>query len=117
MVLGESQRKLVLAVALVGSTLTTACDRPVTCTDFKVEEGSRPSITTFSKPVTKRKWSSCSDGKTRSVTCTTGHWSAWKCMCAIGGVDKIESRKDADSPDDRDGATAFANATCHWKLR
>jgi len=42
---------------------------------------------------------------------------AWKCLCNIDGQDKLESRREADVRDDRVGATADANAMCHWKLQ
>jgi hypothetical protein len=38
-------------------------------------------------------------------------------MCSIDGVDKLETRPDADFPDERVAATATANETCDWQLR
>jgi hypothetical protein len=38
-------------------------------------------------------------------------------MCSIDGVDKLETRRDADLPDERVAATATANETCDWQLR
>jgi hypothetical protein len=102
---------------LLGTTLLTACgERPMACTEYTTAASTRPSLTTFPKAVNGHTWSKCADGKTRTVTCTPGHLSAWKCMCRIDGVDKIESRRDADVDDDRAVATATANQMCHWKL-
>lgn len=102
---------------LLTAGFVSACDRPVACKDHKVEGGTRPSLTTIPKAVDTHTWSTCADGKTRSVRCTPAHMSNWKCFCAIDGTDTIESRRDANLPDDAAGATAIANAMCHWKLQ
>ena len=111
-------RSTVLCLALM-MFLALGCDKPVACASYDFDGGTRPSLgpTTLTKPVNKRTWSNCSDGKTRTVRCTPGHLSPWKCMCSIDGVDKLETRPDADFPDERVAATATANETCDWQLR
>jgi hypothetical protein len=111
-------RRILLILLVVLSTgATFGCKpKPIACAAFEVKGGSRPSITSFDKAVNKREWSQCSDGKKRAVTCTPGHLSPWKCTCSIDGVDKIETRRDADFPDEKITATAIANETCHWTL-
>lgn len=111
-------RSTVLCLALM-MFLALGCNKPVACASYDLDGGTRPSLgpTTFPRAVNKRTWSSCSDGKTRTVTCTPGHLSPWKCMCSIDGVDKLETRRDADFPDERVAATATANETCDWQLR
>lgn len=102
---------------VLGFGVAACAEKPVSCTDYALTYGERPSVTTFSKANNSHTWSKCSDGKVRKVTCTTGHWSKWKCLCNVDGQDKIESRREADVRDDRAGATEDANAMCHWKLQ
>jgi hypothetical protein len=109
-------RALVAGLPLA-ALLLVACNKPVHCNDYALKGGERPSLTTFPKAVNTRTWSQCSDGKTRDVTCTPGHLSAWKCTCSVDKHPEIETRRDADLPDDRDGATSVANQACHWKLQ
>jgi hypothetical protein len=107
----------VLAILFGAAALAGCGDRSVTCGEYTTDAGSRPSLTTFPRAVNSHAWSKCSDGKTRTVTCTPGHLSAWKCTCAVDGVDKIESRRETDVPEERGVATSEANQMCHWKLQ
>ena len=105
------------AIVVAGFALAACGEKPVACADYQLTYGERASVTTFTKANNAHTWSKCADNKTRKVTCTTGHLSAWKCLCNIDGQDKLESRREADVRDDRPGATADANAVCHWKLQ
>ncbi len=109
----RTYRLLPIAMTL----LFAHCSRQPSCEKFTITEGERPGYSSFRHPNDTAAWSGCSDGKTRTLRCTTGHWSNWKCICSIDGVEKIKARSEKTFPVERSGATAFANKMCEWHLR
>jgi len=106
----------ILPLVLGGAALAAYGKQRVICADYTTGSRARPSLTTFPKPVNSHTWTRCSDNETRSVTCTPGHLSAWKCTCAVDGVDAVESRRATDVQHGRALATADANQMCHWDV-
>ncbi|MBN8223162.1 MAG: hypothetical protein J0L53_19775 [Spirochaetes bacterium] len=92
------------------------CSKKLTCEKFSVQAGERYGYSSFKHPNDTARWAGCSDGKTRTLRCTTAHWSNWKCFCSVDNSDKLQARTETAFPPDRAGATAFANKTCDWKI-
>ena len=101
----------------LGALVIAACSRQPACEKFAITEGERPGYSSFRHPNDTAAWSACSDGKTRTLRCTTGHWSQWKCVCSVAGAEKIKARSEKTFPTEPKAATVFANTMCGWNLK
>jgi hypothetical protein len=109
-----------LSCALIVGMVVGCKRAPVVCADFTMDDGSRASLTTLDKPEKTYLWKSCADGKTRRLTCTTGHLHKLSCTCEVNdGKTYSDGRvkTNDDFPPDRAAATTFGNRWCEFRVQ